>query len=590
MAESFWVTPFALATQTSFPHARLSDGLYSAVLSRLTGGDWTQKPQSNATFTVDVSRAQVGGPVVRNEFLEAIEMMPGGTDVCVVDLRPAILTTWVSPIYPRAFADIAEALNETLTAEDADPRFSGAHVLVIVTELSDEDDFPFRRLAELREAGRVTVIDPEGVVWSTRFEAGVSPELRAEFEQRSPTPEDALMQKMVRRLGYFPRLAGSELASYTRYFFDGQYCTDELTALFAEHLRTIITAPSAAAVVYDPGVSEWVGAPLVAATGALRGEGLELTTKAGHELEADEAGRSIRSVVVLVPVFDRGDTLGSLFRRAREWAPAADIVGLCVVTTSGQRQGGKLRRRIDDQPVDVHYLMSAQQTAIRRDAFSPDVAYYESAPDHHERFLAFTAGDFWELCSEAGFIQERDPPEDRRPLRRVPDLLAFVEKNGPWIAHKISRAIELRAGRNPLDVSLALVAGEIASTRLGEILATTIGNSPLRVPRQALEEWDLDGSSGSRQIQSWGDADWLRAVTAARNRDVVIIDEFAYSGNTLAKMASLFSALGFHVRLVLALAAFSRSSFYSALEGYECFALYTTEWRQMRVLDRVEER
>ena len=587
MGGSFWIAPFALATQTSFPNSRLNDGPYGAVLARLTGEDWTPKPQSNATFTIDALRAQVAGPDVRDEFLDAIDMMPEGTDVCVVDLRPAILTTWVSPIYPRAFADVAEVLNEKLAGDPPDARFSHTHVLVVVAELSDESDFPFRRLAELSETGRVTVIDPQGSVLSTRFESGDPAEVRGEFERRSPTPQAALKQKMIRRLGYFPRLR--ELDGYTRYFFDGQYCTDELTALFAEQLRTIVSDPTAAAVVYDPGVAEWVGAPLVAATGLLRAEGFELPAKAGHELERDESGRSLRSVVVLVPVFDRGDTLTSLFRRARKWAPAANIVGLCVVATGDPPKPATFRRRIDDQQVDVHYLMTARQIAVRPDAFSPDVAYYESAPDHHERFLAFTAGDFWELCSEVGFIPERDPPEDRRPLRRVPDLLKFVDKNGPWIAHKIARAIELKAERDPLDVSLALVEGEAGSTRVGEVLASTIANSPLRVPRAVLDDWDPDQGSGTDPFERWRDADWLRAVDAARNRDVVIIDEFAYSGKTLAKMATLFSRRGFDVRLVLALAAFSRRSFDDALAGYTALALYTTEWREMPVLERVED-
>ena len=589
MGGSFWIAPFALATQTSFPHARLNDGLYGAVLARLTGADWTQKPQSNATFTIDAVRSQVAGPDVRDEFLEAIGMMPDGTDVCVVDLRPAILTTWVSPIYPRAFAEVAEALHERLTDDAPDARFSDTHFLVVVAGLSGEFDFPFRRLAELSETGRVTVIDPQASVLSTRFDATDPAEVRDEFERRSPTPQAALEQKMIRRLGYFPRVAGGDVEGYTRYFFDGQYCTDELTALFVEQLRTIVSDPASSAVVYDPGVAEWVGAPLVAATGLLRADGFELATKAGHELERDESGKSLRSVVVLVPVFDRGDTLRSLYRRALEWAPAAEIVGLCVVTTTQQPKRGKLRRRIDRKDVDVHYLMTERQSQVRRDAFSPDVAYYESAPDHHERFLAFTAGDFWELCSEAGFIPERDPPKDRRPLRRVPDLLKFVENNGPWIAHKIARAIELEADSDPLDVSLALVEGEVASTRVAEILASTIGNSPLRVPRAVLDEWDPDRGSGTDPLDRWGDADWLRAVNSAQNRDVVIIDEFAYSGRTLAKMASLFSRLGFDVRLVLALAAFSRSSFEEALGGYTALALYTTEWRDMPVLKRVED-
>jgi len=585
---TYWVAGFALATQSAFPSDRLREGgLYDAVLSALEQIAWKRRPTIGSVFAVNATSALVS-PDVAMVLDRAFGALPEEVDVCIVDLRPANRTRRIFAVYPRSFATIGDTLYRMAQMGV----FGDTHLLVIVPELGTPEDYPFRTFAALSRTDRLSIVDTRGSVWSTRYNAPKSRDIAAAFSADRPENSEALQTKMIRRLGYFPQLDGNgDVEAYTRYFFDGRYCTQEIRALLFERILPLVPSSEGAAIVYEGDVSAWLGGPLLEVVSDLRREldRDDIRAVARAEFGGDPSGKSLRTAIVLHPVVHRGRSFGQLVEETRNWAPAATITGICVVTTGGENRPEQMR--VADEEIQLQHLMTAGQLQVRRTAFSPDPSYYEATVRGEERFLSFTSGDFWQLVREAGFTPERDPQDYRNALRCVPDLLKFVERNGAWIANKIEVAIEVVARRRAIEVSLALVAEEQGATRLADTLAETLGNAPLRVPRQALTDWETAGRSNGL-LEKWRreGTGWLRDADGAPEREVVVVDEFAYSGKTLGSMASLLEAVGFDVRLVLALAVFSRRSVESTLSGYESFALYETEWRDPPAQARIEAR
>lgn len=331
-----------------------------------------------------------------------------------------------------------------------------------------------------------------------------------------------------------------------------------------------------AAIVHGEPGTTWLTSALLVALKELHDEGFDV-----KELPVDSLATAqddgIRTVVALHSVHHHGTSLTALAEAGAQWAKSARAKALAVVATGRPNVAPAIH--VAGKEVHVEHLISMRQATVRPDALSPDPAYYAST-DGSERFLAMTSSDFWMLAQEAGFIPERQPPGHRDPLARVPDLLSFVDGNAAWMASKIQAVISYVADRSARDVRLALVRDEAAATKLGDILEDTLGNGPLRIPREAINAWKRNPEQGTEDEWRQDQEEWLDEVDAAvgAGREVVIIDEFAFSGGTLASMASLMTHLGFDVRLVMTIAAFSRERFETALDGFETFALYTTEW------------
>lgn len=583
---TFWVAGFALAAQSTFPRGRLGSDLYARVLDVLEpDADWVRSQAIGSLRAVDARRA-LDGQLVGRELMATLDSADPDAQTHVIDLRPpssAAGVPGIYDVYPRTWMAIAELLHR---------RGTNAHLVVLVQHLGERDDPTNRRFAEMIEDGRLTMVDVGGGVWSKRFVSSVGAALADAMSADSRTSADALESKLIRRLGYFPRTREDGTpAGYNRFWFDGRYCTVELRELLRERLRPWVSEedPDDVVVVHSEDASGWLRAPLEQAVNDLS---VDIRLLAVNDVASEPEG-NFRTAVAVHAVFDTGRSLARIADAIEQRFPAAKLRCMCVVATDTSRPNRRIRYRLKDVPVE--HLLEAEQRPVGAGAFAPDPAYYASE-DGSERFLALTAGDWWELSAEAEFILERSPPEYRDQLRRVPDLLKLVDRNAAWIASKVDLAIEQLTDRSALDVSLALVADEEAASRLGDVLADTLGNEPIRVPREAINAWKKARRPDHKTIQRWRTEgrEWLRILDEAppANRAVVIIDEFAYGGDTLAHLASLLQELGYEVHLVLTLAAFSRSRFEKRLRGdfgERLFAFYTTEWDVPEVRQRIQQ-
>lgn len=590
MADAFWVAPFALAAQSSYPTSRFSTTLYEDLLTVLEPrASWTKRLTLHSDArAVALNQTWLPGTEVASGLDGAFAGLPVGVSACVLDLRPAIARPGVEPVFPRAFDAVSQWLRLRRPENESD-----LHIIVIVPRLVSKDAFPFLSFDDLIADGKVSIVDTDGALWSTKF-ACPSGSIQKLFRPEVG-PTHALAEKMIRRLGYFQQLNDhGERAGYTRYFFDGRYCSDELRQLLSEHFVDVFErCGEVPTIVHEDAATSWLRAPLLGAQNDFRDVAgrplpmfersyLENASDAGQDAAASAAeGSATKRIIAVVPVVHRGRSLDRLVRTAAAWARAAEISGLTVVVT-GKETGVRRQRsrRIDGKDYNLAALLTLPQVAVRADALAPDVSYYRSSLAGEERFVSFTSGDFWELVLEAGFITERDPPPHRPSLGVVPDLLEFSRRNGAWLASKIEMAIERHTGLPVVDVSLALIAEDEAGTELGDVLTHTLGNAPLRVPRQALTDWETHTGSGRELLDRWRDEGeaWILDADAASIKTVVVIDEFSYSGESLETFASLLDALGFSVDLVLAVAAFSRRAFERHLSNYDRYALYITEW------------
>lgn len=584
-ASRYWLARFALAARSGFPASRLKPEPYASVLSAILLGSWTEIQQSNAeTFVVDRTAARTGSSVVTARLAGALDSTPEGVAAVIVDLRTSTSTAVGGKTLPRANALAAQAIARWSRLQgDAPPT-----VVLVVEHLTDPKRVDLRGLAMLAEAGSVVIVAPDGAFWDReglRHVPAIAEAFKASLELLQ-----ALDAKMIRRLGFF-RADEASSTDFSRVYFDGRYCEDELEELFVARVTRLVDDGASRgserfAVVCAESPSPWLAGPVSRAVVRVREE-RELTEDDLSAFGADQmeggTGQCLQSVLLVVAVVEKGAALKQLRARAGQWAKAATFEAQCVVFAgSPSAEGDPPTVRLAlGQTMPFKFFLTGKQSTTPRAAFTPDAAYYEAEDPSEDRFLEFTSLDFWEMVLETGCITENDRPEFRSQLKLVPDFVSFLERNGAWVSHKIERAIESLTPYRVDDVALVLVADETGASALADVLASTIGITPMRIPRRAFDQWNEDPND--RTIRGWEgrQESWLtdlrRQKTSAEA--FVIVDEFSYSAQTLEQLAGMLQGTSFDVCLILTIAAFSRTRFDEVLEQWPRVALYSTEWR-----------
>lgn len=580
----FWLVRFALASQSSFPEERLTTPLYGELLELITDRRWTTGDRIvAANYVVDPVSTKTGDASLPSLMHQALQDVPASAEAVVLDLRPAVQAPGVGAIHPRANLDAGAVLAQWLSEQKDD--ITRPSALVVLPDLEDLDRkvdlLEFRTLAA---SGFATLVDPEGRSAGEELDPGAVAQL---FKaQRDPLGD--LQRKLIRRWGFFPT-HGSSRATYSRIYYDGRFCEEELERLFIDRVAQLVNDARSlsknrvsAAVVCADDNSPWLAGPVTRAVDVVaEREHLDhgqLRAFSSDQIREADAGKSFQHVLLVVGVVENGTSLRELHDTARVWAPAATFEARCVVFAADTDPTLKLS---DGTKLRFEVLVRGEQETVARAKFSPDAAYFEAEDGTEDRFLEFTSIDFWQLAMEAGFIPEVDPPTAHRPqLDVVPNFVEFLELNGAWVASKIERAINQLTDHTTRDVGLVLVAEEMGANALADVLAETIGNNPLRIPRKAFTEWTKDPNRAQRKWRDDPPA-WLQNVKSLK-MDVdafVIVDEFAYTGQTLERLAIMLSGINVDVALILSIATFSRSSYEQTLQSWPHMALYSTEWR-----------
>ena len=603
---TFSVAP-VLAFRRSTPDHMPALDSYAAALRRVLGGTWALV-EVQAPWTVVSQRELLeGNPMAAERIIAALDQAASASTV-VLDLRPPRELIGID-IPPRGLSLIGETLQQWIAGKGEDC----AQVLVVVPNLLEPDAYQSRVIAQLVGAGQVTVVAATGQAWISPPDGGAGAQrlvdldwgdsrsrdlepptlvavadegLQSDLEPDDTSLVDLVRRKTIRRFGYFPRPNNGEV---NRYFFDGQLCDDELRVLIAEFLADLPDP----LVVHDLGVSRWLQKPLTAGT---IDAGAKTRSLADVSRMPSRSKRQASVVVVVVPLVQTGESLSRALRVVRSKYPKAVLLAFTVysqVSVDGPRRLSTFEQQFDTtsgdrETVPVAFVSSVEQSIVDHGGMLPNVAYYAQRPDlfTQERFLSLTADDFWTMTMELERpfkAEDNAPSEVRESLDRVPDFPELLERNGPWLTWKLWVACRELAGVDLSEVTLLTIADELGANALSDNLGLMFGNRPIRVPREAIAGWQK--AQGRPTLASWAKDghDWAAELQERPGSDAVILDEFAFSGETLRGLAGLAAQAGLSVRFIGALATFGRAKTSEVLSGRTSFFLYETEVLRRKV-------
>lgn len=543
------------------------EALYRAALSIATTVDHAV---DGPGFTIPVDYAMVESQpaVVQPLVFNALDGKLDSYSAFLVHLRvPA-----VSSVRASILIYLAKAIDQLLARLPDDPTRIRA-ILLLPTLPADGDDV--RSILDAHISSGRLVLLSEG---ATSLPGGLLEDparrsaLATVLANLQPSALDRLQDKMVRRLGHFIRQLDGRIVRCARYFYDGTWCTAEVQELLIAELRSL-SVPTRPPLLFHCPMSRWLGETVMACAEELNSTAHDLSqflVSPTPPCPLDPAP------VVVLDMVDTGQAIRNLFRHLRSWGLRGAPRVYSVMTTRSTDEAARVRQVVvDDQPIDVHYFMRvAQQVAQPPNCPQCKLGIVPTDPSPESDSGMLSAYDFWDLVGEVGLKPEDDVPPHRSSAGEVPKLPELVQRHGPWLASRLWRRLQRASNELPTD-TLFVCPDQRGAQVLTDFLRLVVGAASIRIPRDDIDAVAAGAALAMTPPPPSPQPLWKVQLAKSTVAEVVVLDEFNWSGGTFHALTQLLLAHGKTVAAYACLADLNPST--SKDFGVPCYSLY--EWQ-----------
>ncbi|MFZ1989920.1 MAG: phosphoribosyltransferase [Alphaproteobacteria bacterium] len=472
---------------------------------------------------------------------------------------------------------VLTAIVETLrNAEQANAPFQPHYIFLLVSQLWDADPAA-EAVKALVDDGRASLIADDGTLLGAAPADGYfdAEDFMAALRSARIPPLQLLRQKLVRQHGHFKRHREGLPDRCVQYFYDGQYCTNELTQLIVDYLSRSRGGSKERDILVHAPESRW-----------LRGAAEAVGNKLGlpvRQVNLDEDGMGIGGDVsdaplVLVPMCDTGQTCRKLIQALTALNPKCAPSVLAVLSTVGiDEEDSKRVVEVSGATYEVGFLLKVDQphvdsTACRQCRIGLPQSNLDYMAANECEVPTFA---MWSMILEVGLRAEADvPPNQVRPsLGLVPHFPSLVAKNGPYLAAKLHSELNKMKGKLP-RYPIVVSPDEEGARAFADALTTVFRYTIVRVPRPILSTWN------GEVTETVGASEWFIQLSSLQGRndrsEVIVLDEFNASGTTRVALKRLVNSFGLSVRCYVSLFDFNPEL--AAAMDARVYSLYSLNW------------
>jgi hypothetical protein len=445
-------------------------------------------------------------------------------------------------------------------------------VFLLPAELWDEDP-PMELIRPLIDGRKAWILTDSGSLIGQHPLVGEIPtsvEYVQLLEKARAGPLVLLRQKLIRWHGHYRRTRRASGPECVSYFFDGTFCTNELTHLLAGRLSQGIATGE---ILVEYGESDWMLDAIDAATNQLDLDYRVLSPWKGQLHQALDVPDK---PFLIVGMCDKGDTLAQILRQLKARNPKIDPRIISILSTDGKAEedGDRLISVDNDQYIVEYFLKVRQQHIPSAECRQCRVRIPYSAAQHEEIAAAeIPVRAMWSMIFEAGLKPEADVPKERPSLGLVPDFPGVVAMNGPYLAYKMHALLDQIPGKLPRD-PIIVCPDEAGADALADALTNIFKFTIIRIPRDEISRFN-----GTIPASTPTDS-WLLQLKSLKERadrtKVIILDEFNASGGTRQKLGEMMKSFGLELLCYFSLFDFAPK----ARDGLDARAIsmYSLNW------------
>ncbi len=461
--------------------------------------------------------------------------------------------------------------------------------ILIFDRLPVYDDFLFKHVFYLKEAGIIEVVD------NTASEFSKSYKTKLEY---SDTVQ-RLSGKLIRKLGHFKSSKNKNICR--RYFYDGRYCDEEIRELTLDYIsRLNINKDELEYIFYISKESPWLKTSMSVLSGNIEFElkedfngfkGAYNIEKLSHKIIKNYGGGHI---ILVADFLNTSNTLKESVVTVREKLIGLNRKKLHLISIINNiRRGGKPSTgfrdiKIEDDNYRVKYFVDVEleeSPSSECDQCELDLGQTDTEKEDVLRMRSF---DFWDLASKSKYETEQVKPilPDRKQIY-TPKFSLWLDNHAAYLVYKFNKFIDENYINTSLnfvviypeekvtkskDGALKFSASGLFARKLNEILKVNI----IGIPRIIIDKVSK-GQLGYDSLSSINE-DWKTDIVEIPPKtDIIILDEFHKGGSTIKSIRGILEYLGSPAKGYFSIADFNpeKGETYSQDDGdFKYYNLY----------------
>ncbi|MFS4491843.1 hypothetical protein [Maribacter sp. 2308TA10-17] len=385
--------------------------------------------------------------------------------------------------------------------------------------------------------------------------------------------------KLIRKIGHFIKHKNNdekeEILECNKFFYDGNDCVNDIQDLLLHKILDFSQKKfNVDRIIYDSVTSPWLDDSILLLDSELQELKNDYDLKYKDFTKTDAMEEDFTSSDNILLVFDfinTGKVLREKLSLVKKKFPKANIKILAIIVVDNNAylevdsaEKLALIKLSEDENLEFDYFLEVKQTRYEKLGDSCPMCkrlelnkYDDTSFINDDVLSSFEA---WTMCDEADYMPETFSVEREKPyvqeIPLKPDTRKLIENNSAYLAIKYSTAIKNNSKLNSADLVIIFPdetsnknaqkrAGneikleETASGYFAETLHQLKEIEYLGIPRKILDKISISKNETPNLTFIKEEYpvfyDRLRLLPG----EIVIMDEFGYSGGTLNKILSV---------------------------------------------------
>jgi hypothetical protein len=435
----------------------------------------------------------------------------------------------------------------------------------------------FASISEYIKAGKILLIDKKKRFQFKSEDIQVNKDFS--FDSFTTSALDRTKFKLIRKIGHYGRYKDEEkndLIACNQFFYDGRDCVDDISDVLFNRIITLKDKDSfdVTMIIFDCPESPWLIEAILLLDSNLKSlkHNYDLSYEDYKNISAvNEKSDKEEKILFVVDLIHTGDVFKSRYKLLKEKYPSSQIKSLAILVSDTGNKFLNISGNIaeieysDDEKISVEFFLNINQKRYEVYGKCPmcNELHIEIIKDSsyiNEDVL--TSFETWTMCDEAGYIEEDFSTERQQPFPKViplkPNSLNLIKENSAYLALKYTKHIERNELLDSPDLILVFPDETTNNNEIGkratpihleetpsgyfaETLMQLKEIEYFGIPRNIIDKVKLEENKLPDLTFIQNDHKEFYAKLRLLSDDIIIMDEFGFSGGTLKKIIAILS-------------------------------------------------
>lgn len=283
------------------------------------------------------------------------------------------------------------------------------------------------------------------------------------FDRVSKSPLELIQYKLIRKIGHYKRPLEGEHTACIQYFFDGQYCVDEIAELIIKKVLRLKQNNhfNVNYIAYYCPESQWLEEAIYKSENEIKRESIrkKIDLISSFNVESMSDRETYKGQILFITdIIHSGENTKKAYFSLKEKCPKAEIKLLSIFHSGDKKEyivTNNVRKiNVSSQDyVDVEFFLSVKQVYYEKSINECPMCGYDLLPFYNKDTLEndrLTSYELWLMCDEAGYQKEDFPPTEERAqdhIKVMPNSINLMLNNAPYLANKFDLML-MKAGLN----------------------------------------------------------------------------------------------------------------------------------------------